>query len=126
MKLFSHSAIRFLKNLYEQGGTIPRTVSHIVVSSIHSQLCSLQTSVCLYLTSPGEELGVTARREVVEETGIDSEFLGVLCMRHLHGFRYNCSDFYYVCLMKALTHDIKICDQELVDCQWMDVSTWIS
>ena len=69
----------------------------------------------------GEELGETARREVLEETGIDSEFIGVLCMRHLHGFRYNCSDFYYVCLMKALNTDIKKCDQELQECTWMDV-----
>jgi len=70
----------------------------------------------------GEDLHVTARREVLEETGIDSEFQGVICFRQQHNFRYGCSDFYFICLMKALTTEIKKCDQEIAECQWMDVS----
>lgn len=78
-------------------------------------------ATCMYLSAAGEEISETARREVLEETGIDSEFVGILCMRHQHNFRYGCSDLYYVCLMKALTTNIKQCEQELSACTWMDV-----
>lgn len=64
---------------------------------------------------------MTAEREVFEETGIRSKFVGVLCFRHQHKFRYNCSDFYHVCLMKALTTDITKCENEILDCRWMKV-----
>ena len=72
---------------------------------------------------PGEDLAETAKREVFEETGIHCEFVGVLACRHLHNFRYGNSDFYYACLMKATTTEIKRCTQEIVDAQWLTVSS---
>ena len=70
----------------------------------------------------GEDIAVAAKREVFEETGIEAEFVCVGCFRHWHGFRHGCSDFYFVCVMRALTTEIKPCAHEISACQWMDVS----
>lgn len=64
---------------------------------------------------------MTAAREVLEETGIEAEFIGILCYRHYHGFRYGTSDFYHACLLKATTTEIKRCDAEIQECRWMKV-----
>ncbi|KAH3894142.1 hypothetical protein DPMN_018300 [Dreissena polymorpha] len=70
-------------------------------------------------------LGEAARREVLEETGIDTEFLGIICFRHMLNYRYGCSDFYYICLMRPVNAEqpIKKCEQEIAACKWMDVSS---
>ena len=40
-------------------------------------------------------------REVFEETGIESEFLGILGMREIHtNFRHGQGDLYFPCLLK--------------------------
>ncbi|KAF6019981.1 hypothetical protein EB796_021723 [Bugula neritina] len=70
----------------------------------------------------GEHIAETAQREVFEETGIKSKFLGILAFRHMHGFRYGCSDFYFSCLMKAESNVIKKCDQEISKCAWIKLS----
>jgi len=70
----------------------------------------------------GEHIAETAQREVFEETGIKSKFLGILAFRHMHGFRYGCSDFYFSCLMKAESNVIKKCDQEISKCAWIKAS----
>ena len=56
-----------------------------------------------------------------EETGVDTEFVGVVCFRHMHNFRYGCSDFYFVCHLRPLTKEIKIDESEIADCRWMKV-----
>ena len=58
---------------------------------------------------------------VKEETGVDTEFVGVVCFRHMHNFRYGCSDFYFVCHLRPLTREIKIDESEIADCRWMKV-----
>jgi hypothetical protein len=40
--------------------------------------------------------------EVFEETGIETEFVCVLTFRHMHGYHFGCSDFYFVCLLRPL------------------------
>ncbi|KAL8594458.1 hypothetical protein ACOMHN_018166 [Nucella lapillus] len=74
----------------------------------------------------GEDLADTARREVLEETGIDSELISLLAFRHMHQYRYGCSDLYFVCLMRPLTTDIKPCPVEVADCRWMDLDEYIN
>jgi len=73
----------------------------------------------------GEDLHQVARREVKEETGVDAEFVGVICFRHMHNFRYGCSDFYFVCHLRPLTKDIKIDESEIADCRWMKVDEYL-
>ena len=75
--------------------------------------------------SAGESIETTARREVLEETGIETEFVSIIAFRHLTQYRYGCADFYFVCLLKPTNPDqeIKLCEQEIGAGQWMDVST---
>ncbi|XP_076434944.1 nucleoside diphosphate-linked moiety X motif 6-like [Babylonia areolata] len=74
----------------------------------------------------GEDLGDTARREVLEETGIHCEFQSLLAFRHEHNYRYGCSDMYFVCLMRPLTREIKACPLEIADCRWLDLDEFIN
>lgn len=73
----------------------------------------------------GEDLHQIACREVKEETGVDTEFVGVVCFRHMHNFRYGCSDFYFVCHLRPLTKEIKIDESEIADCRWMKVDEYL-
>jgi 8-oxo-dGTP pyrophosphatase MutT (NUDIX family) len=74
-----------------------------------------------YIYIAGEELADTAKREVFEETGVEAEFISVISFRHLHNFRYGCSDWYFVCLMKPITEEIKPCPHEIGGCKWVEV-----
>lgn len=78
------------------------------------------------LADEGEDLAVTSRREVFEETGVEAEFMSVLTFRHQHNFRYGCSDWYYICVMKPVGGDIKPCPQEIAECRWMDIDEYAS
>ena len=79
------------------------------------------TSKCKLLVV-GEDIGAAAEREVFEETGIKCVFQSVICFRHQHNYRFRCSDFYFICLMRPLTDDITQCQHEISKCKWMDVS----
>ena len=72
----------------------------------------------------GENLAVTAAREVKEETGIVAEFESLVCFRHLHDYRYGKSDLYFVCKMKALSTEINMCQDELSACEWVDTAEY--
>ena len=62
-------------------------------------------------------------REVLEETGIETEFISLVCFRHVLNFRFGCADIYFICHLKPLTQEIKRDPGEIADAQWMDVST---
>jgi 8-oxo-dGTP pyrophosphatase MutT (NUDIX family) len=55
------------------------------------------------LADLGEDFAATAQREVWEETGITSDFLGIVGFRHQHDTVFGRSDLYFVCEM-ALTN----------------------
>lgn len=71
------------------------------------------------LAEPGEDLAAAAGREVLEETGIRTEFVGVVSMRHAHGLRFGQSDIYCVVRLRPLSEDIKIDPEEIADARWM-------
>ncbi|KRT79676.1 hypothetical protein AMK59_7502, partial [Oryctes borbonicus] len=75
---------------------------------------------------PGENLIDAAMREVMEETGVKTEFLSLLSFRHAHGGVFDCSDMYVVVALKALSTDLKKCDRELADCAWMDINEYLA
>lgn len=79
------------------------------------------TSLKLCFNLTGEEFGDTARREVFEETGIETEFVSVVSLRHKHEHIFNCSDIYVVCHLRPLTHSIEPSNDEIAQCEWMDV-----
>ncbi|GFO15071.1 nudix hydrolase 8-like [Plakobranchus ocellatus] len=76
------------------------------------------------LADAGEELDETAKREVSEETGVPCEFVCVLAFRHMHNYRHGCSDFYYVCLLRPLSLEIKPCPNEIAECKWLDLDEY--
>lgn len=72
----------------------------------------------------GEDIIEAARREVQEETGIDTEFKSLVTFRHTHNMMYGNSDIYVLVRMKALTENIQIAQREVNNCQWMDVEEY--
>ncbi|XP_044158141.1 nucleoside diphosphate-linked moiety X motif 6 isoform X2 [Bufo gargarizans] len=75
------------------------------------------------LSDPGEDIGATAVREVLEETGIKSEFESLLSIRqqHNHPGAFGKSDMYIICRLKPLSYNIHFCPQECLRCEWMDL-----
>lgn len=73
------------------------------------------------LADPAEDLGATAAREVLEETGISAEFVGVVSMRHSHNRRFGQGDLYFVVKMRALSEDIQLDGKEIADAKWMSM-----
>ena len=53
------------------------------------------------LVDEGETIQTAAIREVWEETGVKSEFIGVLGFREQLNFRFGQGDLYFTCLMQA-------------------------
>ncbi|XP_055943440.1 nucleoside diphosphate-linked moiety X motif 6-like [Argiope bruennichi] len=75
-------------------------------------------------SNPGEDFGDTARREVFEETGIESKFVSVVALRHHHKHIFSCSDIYIVCHLKPVNETITKSNEEIAKCEWMDIETY--
>lgn len=73
----------------------------------------------------GEHLADAVVREVLEETGVQTSFKSVVCFRHWHGYRYGKSDIYFVCLLKPLSTDITMQEEEIQECLWMPVQEFL-
>ncbi|CAN2388859.1 Nudix (nucleoside diphosphate linked moiety X)-type motif 6 [Pristimantis euphronides] len=75
------------------------------------------------LSDPGEDIGATVVREVLEETGIKSAFQSLLSIRqqHNHPGAFGKSDMYIICRLKPLSYNINFCPQECLRCEWMDL-----
>jgi NADH pyrophosphatase NudC (nudix superfamily) len=73
----------------------------------------------------GEHIAHAVVREVKEETGIDTEFMHIVCMRHWHGYRHGKSDIYFVTRLRPLSRDITMDPVEIADCRWMDVTQYL-
>ena len=73
------------------------------------------------LVDEGETIEKAAVREVWEETGIHADYLGILGLREQLNFRFGQGDLYFTCLMQALDINIKKCEVELHDAQWIPI-----
>lgn len=73
-----------------------------------------------------EDLHLAACREVLEETGIETEFLGLLCFRHAHNFQFGKSDLFFVCLLKPLSFSIVKQESEIAACEWLELDTYMT
>ena len=74
----------------------------------------------------GEFIHEAVIREVKEETGIDAEFLGVVACREVKDYRFGAVDIYVVCLLKAISREIKKCDNEISDCKWVSIGDYLN
>jgi 8-oxo-dGTP diphosphatase len=74
----------------------------------------------------GEHMSDGVVREVYEETGIESEFQGLLSFRHHHQGQFGSSNIYAVCLLKPLTFDISIDEVEIGKAMWISVDEYLS
>lgn len=59
----------------------------------------------------GEHMAEGVVREVFEETGVRTEFQGLISFRHVHRGQFGASNLYVVCRLKPLSHEITI-DEE--------------
>ncbi|XP_078532942.1 nucleoside diphosphate-linked moiety X motif 6 [Lissotriton helveticus] len=75
------------------------------------------------LSDHSEDIGDTAVREVLEETGIKSEFKSILSVRqqHNHPGAFGKSDMYIICRLAPLSYRINFCPRECLKCEWMDL-----
>jgi len=73
-----------------------------------------------------EHISDAVRREVKEETGIDTEFESLVCFRHWHGYRHGKSDIYFVCRLKPTSFEITADSSEIDECLWMPVQEYLS
>ncbi|MFT5258763.1 MAG: 8-oxo-dGTP diphosphatase [Saprospiraceae bacterium] len=67
----------------------------------------------------GEHIADGAMREVFEETGIQTQFEGVVCFRHYHVGQFRTSNIYAVCRLEPLSFDIVMDEIELCKAQWL-------
>lgn len=73
-----------------------------------------------------EHLADAVVREVLEETGIEARFVSLVCFRHQHAYRHGKSDIYFVCRLEPLSNHISKQDDEIAECIWMPVDTYLN
>ena len=78
------------------------------------------------LADASEDIDSAARREVLEETGIEADFIGIFSFQQSHNAQFGKSDMFFVCLLKPKTFDIKIQESEIFACEWIDVETYVN
>ncbi|KAJ8889223.1 hypothetical protein PR048_008721 [Dryococelus australis] len=66
-----------------------------------------------------EDLADAAVREVLEETGVSTEFQFLVTFRHTQGINFDCSDIYFIVCLKPVSNEITMCKREIAACQWM-------
>lgn len=77
--------------------------------------------ISYYFFIVGENLELAVKREVLEETGIQTTFKCLLGFRHTHNHAFGCSDIYVIAYLSPNDNKIKKCDREISKCQWMKV-----
>jgi len=75
----------------------------------------------------GEKISEAIVREVFEETGIHSEFIGIQGFASKEKFRFGKPNIYFLCRLKALSTQIDIQDvDEIEEAKWCDVGEYIA
>ncbi|MBL4828667.1 MAG: NUDIX domain-containing protein [Aliivibrio sp.] len=74
-----------------------------------------------------ENISQAILREVVEETGVVTEFDSLVGFAIKHNYRFSKSNIYFVCKLNVVSEKIDIQDtDEIEDAKWMDVESYLS
>ncbi|KAG8367306.1 hypothetical protein BUALT_Bualt16G0058600 [Buddleja alternifolia] len=98
----------------------------LVVKEKCSGTCSGVWKLPTGYINKSEELFSGAIREVKEETGIDTTFLELVAFRHVHRVAFEKSDLLFVCMLKPLSSEIKIDENEIQDAKWTTMDQLLS
>ncbi|XP_018679909.2 nudix hydrolase 8 [Musa acuminata AAA Group] len=109
------------------GGFVINENNEVLV--VQEKYCS-STSVGAWKLPTGfihesEEIFSGAVREVKEETGIDTEFVEVISFRHAHHLAFGKSDLFFICMLRPLSNEIKIDEQEIEAAKWMPLNEFM-
>lgn len=74
----------------------------------------------------GEHIATGAMREVWEETGIHTNFMGLLGLRHHHQGQFDSSNIYFVCRLHPLSHVLTVDGEEIAEARWIDIDTYLN
>lgn len=74
----------------------------------------------------GEHMADGVMREVFEETGIRTEFQGLVSFRHHHRGQFGESNIYAVCRLRPLSHEIRIDPAEIAEAMWIPVDQYLT
>ena len=64
--------------------------------------------------------------QVREETGVETEFVSLVCMRHNTRFVFGKSDMYVVARLRPTATTINIDPDEIADARWMPVGEFLA
>lgn len=79
------------------------------------------------LLNAQEDVSDGAVREVLEETGVRTEFQAIIAVRQAHGFLFGKSDMFFLCALKPLPGETALMRQEseIEDLQWMSFDDFV-
>ena len=77
------------------------------------------------LVDVGEYLDEAVVREVFEETGIKSNFKGVLGFREKKPYNFGRNDLYFFCLLEPENEEINQCQDEIAKSRWIPIQEFV-
>ncbi|CAM8978902.1 unnamed protein product [Rhodiola kirilowii] len=109
------------------GGFVINDMNEVLV--VQEKYCDPDFHDCWKLPTgfinESEEIYSGAIREVKEETGIDTEFVEVIAFRHAHNVAFEKSDLFFICMLRPLSTEINVDDQEIQAAKWMPLDEFV-
>lgn len=78
------------------------------------------------LVEVGEDISDGVRREVREETGVETEFQGLVAVTHAPRWIFGRASLYLVCLLRPLSREIVRQESEIAEATWMPFAQFMA
>ncbi|TQV71691.1 NUDIX domain-containing protein [Aliikangiella marina] len=78
------------------------------------------------MIDPFEHIEDAVKREVFEETGIETVFESFIGFRHHHIGQFKTSNIYGVCRLKPISSKISIQESEIYDARWFPINDYLA
>lgn len=78
------------------------------------------------MLEPREHLAEGTVREVLEETGVETRFQGVVGLRHHHQGQFGTSNLYFACLLQPTSRTIRVDAREIAQAKWVPVDDYLA